>query len=75
MVDDTYYYIRVKGDQTWTQLSQQEYGTIDLWWLICASSGVRNPVLNPKPGTLLRVINYSLVGDIVNDIKAQLGSR
>ena len=73
--DDTYYYVRVYGNQTWTQISLQEYGDINLWWLICAASGIRNPVLNPAPGTMLRVIKRSLVMDVINDVNSQLGAR
>jgi hypothetical protein len=68
-------YIHVRGSMTWTQISFLEYGTIDLWWLICAASGIINPVHNPEPGTILRVISPKTVRVILDEIERQTKSQ
>ena len=71
--DDACYYYRMSGKTTWAGLSFNHYGTINLWWLICLSSGIRNPVQIPEPGTILRIIKPSYVRTVIdaisNDIK------
>ena len=53
----------------WTALSFQEYGSIRLWWLICVTNGILNPVLLPEPGTIIKVIKPEYVRDIIEQIK------
>ena len=42
---DIYYELRINSNKPWTTLSDEVYGTQDLWWLICFLGG-----LEPGPG-------------------------
>ena len=63
--DDFVDYIRVAGKQTWVNLSFEIYGSIKLWWLICVANGIRNPVLLPQPGTVLKIIKPEFVNTVL----------
>ena len=54
-------YIRVNGKLSWTQLSFRYYDTIALWWLICLTNGIMNPVVLPTPGTTLKIIKHKYI--------------
>ena len=68
----TFIYVRIDGKITWTQISQLEYGTIRLWWLICVANGILNPVLLPEPGTVVKIITPASVRTVINTIKSQV---
>ena len=67
-----FYYYTVAGQVAWTHLSNFHYGTIQLWWLICLSSGIKNPVELPEPGTILKIIKPMYVREILDSISAQV---
>ena len=69
---ETFVYTRVTGNLTWTQISFHEYRTIRLWWLICATNKILNPVSLPKPGMVIKIIKPQYVRDVVEQIKVQL---
>lgn len=68
-------YVRITGKVAWTQLSFLEYRTIRLWWLICVTNGILNPVKLPEPGTVIKVIKPEHVKTIVSMIKNQLANQ
>tara|TARA_R100000808_G_C2155553_1_gene168635 strand:- start:30378 stop:30752 length:375 start_codon:yes stop_codon:yes gene_type:complete len=68
-------YVNVRGNMTWPQISYLEYGTINLWWLICISSGITNPVHNPEPGTILRIISPTVVRSVLDEIDRQVKNQ
>lgn len=69
-IDDNFVdYVRINGKISWTQLSFRYYGTISLWWLICLTNGIMNPVLLPDPGSTLKIIKRERVSDVINSIK------
>lgn len=68
----TFTYVRIDGKITWTQISQLEYGTIRLWWLICVANGILNPVLLPKPGLIIKVIKPEFIQGILQSIKSNI---
>tara|TARA_Y100000310_G_scaffold55864_1_gene51211 strand:- start:308 stop:706 length:399 start_codon:yes stop_codon:yes gene_type:complete len=65
-------YVQITGKTAWTQLSFLEYGTIRLWWLICVTNGILNPVKLPEPGTIVKIIKPHHVKSIISAIKSQL---
>lgn len=67
---DIFYYTRTIGSLPWTQVSFDHYGTINLWWLICVTNKVMNPVVLPEPGLVLKIIKKQYIPDILDDIKA-----
>ena len=40
----------------YTYISYQLYGTILLWWMICAVNNIQNPVFFPVAGTQLKFL-------------------
>ena len=49
---EIFYEIRINSNKPWTTLSNDIYGTQDLWWLICLLNEVYNPINNPKLGNV-----------------------
>lgn len=67
-----YYTITLKRATPWTVISYNEYKTINLWWLILLVNDIKNPVLFPEAGTVLKIIKQPFVKLILNDIRQQL---
>ena len=70
--DDFIYYQLVNERIPWTIISFNAYKTIDLWWLICLTNKIYNPVKYPDRGTLLKIIKPIYVNTILNEIKLSL---
>ena len=70
--EDMYSYVRVVGKTSWVHISQQVYGNIKLWWLVCLTNGILNPVILPEPTTVLRIIHPRYVNDILKEIISQV---
>ena len=69
-LDSSFFYnIRVKGKQTWVELSYKEYQTQELWWLILLTNKIMNPVILPEPGSLLRILKSEAVNVVLNKIQ------
>lgn len=56
------------GDH-WNTISYKYYGTIKLWWLICAVNNIDNPMIMPPPGFTIKVIKSSVVPHILSQLK------
>ena len=48
----------------WTTISYKFYNTIKLWWLICVSNNIENPIIMPKVGNVIKILN----GDVVKEV-------
>ena len=66
---DVYYELRINSKKPWTTLSNDVYGTQDLWWLICLVNNVLNPIDNPKLGDIYKIIRPDFVNPILAEIK------
>ena len=64
--------VRVNGKMSWTQISFDVYGTIKLWWLICLTNKILNPVIMPVPGIVLKTIKSEHIPTIMSHIRNQL---
>ena len=69
---EVYYTITLQKSLPWTVISYNEYGTVNLWWLIVLTNGVINPVNMPGAGTILKIIKSEYVPTILDNIKLQL---
>lgn len=69
-IDETFYTIyTVPNDNiSWTFISNQFYGTTLLWWVICSVNRIQNPVYFPAAGTELKILNPTIVRNIVQQI-------
>ena len=70
--EDTFNYVRIQGKVSWTQLSLVEYGTIKLWWLICVASGIMNPVILPRPGSIVKIVNPDVVRAVLDQVNTKI---
>jgi hypothetical protein len=52
----------------WTLISQKVYNTPQLWWLICCTNNIQNPIQFPKAGTILKVLTPSYVSAVLQQI-------
>lgn len=59
----------VKEHDTWTTISYNSYGDINLWWLICKFNGIINPIDLPLPGVILKIPTVQLAKTIINDMR------
>jgi len=66
---DIYYEIRINSNKPWTTLSNEIYGTQDLWWLICLVNSIYNPINNPTLGEVYKIIKPDYVNPILVEIK------
>ena len=66
---EIFYEIRINSNKPWTTLSNDIYGTQDLWWLICLLNEVYNPINNPKLGNVYKIIKPDFVSTILKEIK------
>tara|TARA_Y100000401_G_scaffold5434_1_gene3716 strand:- start:141 stop:506 length:366 start_codon:yes stop_codon:yes gene_type:complete len=70
--EEVFFNIRVNARKPWTALSHDVYGTQDLWWLICIVNKVYNPINNPEPGRIYKVIKPDLIDIVLAEITRQL---
>jgi hypothetical protein len=65
----TYTTFTVTSDyMPWTHISQKIYNTPELWWLICSTNNIQNPIQFPKAGTVLKVLLPSYVTSILQQL-------
>jgi len=67
-----YYFHRVNRLTPYTILSHSLYGDMHLWWLICVSNNIDNPVEFIEPGSTLKIIKKQYVSNVISAIKQQL---
>jgi len=60
-------YVTVTND-TWPLLAWKFYKNIKLWWVICSTNQIMNPVLKPTPGTKIKILNGKVVRSILNNL-------
>jgi len=66
---DIYYELRINSSKPWTTLSNEIYGTQDLWWLICLVNSIYNPINNPTLGEVYKIIKPDYINPILVEIK------
>ena len=54
---------------TWSLIAYTFYKDVRLWWLICSANNIINPVEQPKPGTILKIMNPNVVREVLNKLK------
>lgn len=70
IANDAYVNYRVIGsNMSWTYLSYIHYGTIKLWWILCALNNVDNPMILPEPGTFIKILKPNALRDVLQQIQ------
>ena len=65
---DVYDYYEVKTVDTYPSISYKFYKSVTLWWLICASNQIDDPMALPSAGTLLKIIKPFYVQTILTKL-------
>jgi len=60
-------YTVIEGD-SYQFISFKEYGTINLWWLVCTFNNIQDPTSLPKPGEYLRILSREHIINILTSI-------
>lgn len=61
-------YVIKQGD-SWPLISFKTLNNTGLWWVICLTNNVINPVKPPIPGEVLKIPIASLVREILNNVR------
>jgi len=70
-LDNTsFIYYTTKEKQTWTTIAYEFYNNVTLWWLVCSTNQIMNPVKQPTPGTIIKILKPELVTEIINKLQA-----
>jgi hypothetical protein len=71
-INSAYYttYTVPANNTPWTYISYILYGTPELWWLVCATNDIKNPINFPVAGTQLKVLVPAVVSNILSTIKS-----
>ena len=59
----------IKGGDSWTGISFKFYKTIKLWWLICKVNNIVNPFAELIPGKYIKILDISIIDNILSSIK------
>lgn len=62
---DVFDYYETLPIDTYPNISYKFYNTVKLWWLICASNNIDNPMKQPTAGTVLKIIKPYYVNTIL----------
>lgn len=62
-------YYTVMANDTWNLISYKQYGTIELWWLICKLNNIKNAFIMPQPGWVLRILDTEDVNKILRSMR------
>ena len=65
---------QVETDETWLLISYRYYGTMQLWWLVCAYNGITNPTKNPTPGSTIKLLKSEFVWPVITALNQQINS-
>jgi hypothetical protein len=75
-IDGTKFYnMLISSRMPWTTVSFNAYKTIELWWLICLTNQIYNPVNFAKAGSSLKIIKTQYVPGIIYEIKNTLATK
>jgi hypothetical protein len=75
-IDETKIYnMLISSRMPWTTVSFNAYRTIELWWLVCLTNQIYNPVDFAKAGSSLKIIKTQYVPGIIYEIKNTLATK
>ena len=58
-----------KPKDTYPLIAYNFYKDVRLWWVVCSVNQIINPVKQPEPGTILKILTADTVRIILNRIK------
>jgi LysM repeat protein len=60
----------IEPEDTLPLISHKVYGTINLWWAICLPNKINNPIIQLQPGTVLKILNNSIIRVLLQQINS-----
>lgn len=74
-IDKSFYYnVTINRRVPWTTISYEQYGNIDLWWLICLINKIKNPIKYAEQGQELKILKQEYISIITESIKKLINS-
>ena len=64
-----YFEYDTEPKDTWPLIAWKFYKDVKLWWIICSLNNIVNPVAQPKVGTKIKILESSIVRDILTKIR------
>ena len=58
----------IQPKDTWPLISYKAYGTTILWWVILHVNKITNPIIQPKTGEIIKVLDSRYVTSITTAI-------
>lgn len=58
-----------KPKDTWPLIAYKFYKDVRLWWIVCATNRIINPVKLPAPGTIVKILTPDTVRSVLNKLK------
>ena len=68
-IEDSY---TIQYKDSWAYISHKIYGTIELWWLICAYNQIENPLNVLEAGSKIKILKPEYVYPVLSEIKTQI---
>ena len=65
-------YYTIQKRLPWTSISYNLYNTQHLWWLILAVNKIVSPIVQPAPGTVIKVIKAEYIDNVLSEIQGKL---
>lgn len=65
---DVYIIYTIKPQDTWYLISYINYSTIKLWWLVCCTNNIINPLTLPVEGVNIKIIKPEYVSNIISKL-------
>lgn len=60
----------VQPGDTWPYISWKVYNSILLWWCICSTNNISNPIEPLTPGTQLKILKSAYLKNVLNTIQS-----
>jgi len=70
--ESLFFNFEVPNTMAWHILSYKLYRSTDLWWLIAVINDIKNPVILPQGGDILKVIQQGRINEVLSLINSQL---
>lgn len=59
----------VKYGDSWTGIAFKMFNDVKLWWIICATNNIIDPLGFPEPGYILKILDKDIVRGILAMIR------
>lgn len=61
----------IKYGDTWPLVAHKTLNNTNVWWVILLANNIQNPVIQPVPGTVIKIPKPEVVKQILLQIRTQ----